>query len=143
MYYKKNDKGQYWTGVGWSFSKAQCKYYEVFDDVANTPKEGKIQMVRPDNKDVFDAIQGICGDNGIIMKSWSITKAFYNLEWAELSIRIHWNKSNEGFSVGTKLNHPVQKVSTLWRNYCTLEDVKRILLNPREHIGLPTQRVKN
>lgn len=141
MYYKKNNKGQYWDGEAWSFSKAKCKYYDNFDDVKNTPKEGRIQMKRPDNSVVYEAIKGLCGDNGIKIKSFSIPQAWYNLELGELQIRIHWNTNNDGFSVGTTLIHPTKGKNQLWRNYCSLDDVRRILINPREHTGLPTKRV--
>jgi hypothetical protein len=142
MYYKKNNKGQYWTGEEWSFSKAKCKMYESFSEVANTPKEGRIQMRKPDNATVYEAIKGIIGDNGTILKSFSIPKCYYNLMFGDLEIRVHWNKNNDGFSVGTTLIHPTQGKNQLWRNYCSLDDVRKILVNPREHIGLPYKRAK-
>lgn len=141
MYFKRNDKGQYYTGDGWSFNRGRRRMYETFDEVCQTPKEGRIQMDRPPTKETADAVLELAKDAGILIKSFSIPNSTFNLQFGELQIRIHWNKNGDGFSVGTKLNHPVQGTNWLWRNYCTLEHVKRILLNPREHIGLPTQKV--
>ena len=142
MYYKKNNKGQYWTGEDWTYSKALCRMYETFDEVCQTPKAGRIQMDKPPADDVFNCIKNLSSDSGLILKYWSKKEMWYEMQLGEIQIRVHWNKNNDGFSIRTRIDHPTQGKSELWRNYATLAHVKQILINPRAHTGLPTQRIR-
>jgi hypothetical protein len=90
---------------------------------------------------MIDHFLALLRDKGYICKKWCYTHKSVNAISGECSIRIHYNINDDAWSVGTTLTHPIQGKNTTWRNHLTSDDVCKIILYEREHIGKKVSRV--
>lgn len=143
MFYKQDNKGRYWTGKEWSYNKGKCKYFKdlkLLTNVDEEQKEGIIKQIPPDVTIAYEQIMNTAIDNDMQVQRCDIPSMTYWFRTSDVYIKVHWNKRNEGFSVMTRLRHPKQGGTELWRNYLTLNEVLRVLINPREHINKPHRK---
>lgn len=83
----------------------------------------------------IDNIIGVAKDVGYTTCCWDYGKKKFWFISGGCHIQGHWNIYDNAFSVRTKLKHPNKGYTELWRNHLTLEDVIRIVMNPREHVN--------
>lgn len=66
---------------------------------------------------------------------WQYDKNQIYLFGAEVDLKAHWNINDDAWSVRTVLKHPRLGNTELWRNHMTSDEVKRVIMCPREHTG--------
>lgn len=80
-------------------------------------------------------------DKGYVVTRWDYKKKFVEATIGMYAVRVHFNTNDLMWSVATTLDHPVMGKNTTWRNFLTSDEVRRVILNEREHIGKPVSRV--
>jgi hypothetical protein len=86
-------------------------------------------------KQQIDSFRLLAKDAGYTYIVWKYDRNELFLKSAVCDMKCHWNTNDEAWSVRTTLKHPRLGESELWRNFLTEDDVKRVIMNPREHIG--------
>ena len=87
--------------------------------------------------DTMNRIKNTAFDCGYAVKYYDYSKLFFKFVDGNAIVQGHWNVNDNAFSVRTELKHPYKGNTSLWRNHLELEDVLKVITNPRQHIGKP------
>ena len=86
-------------------------------------------------KQFIDEFRLLAQDGAWTKIVWQYDRNQIFLVGAEVDLKAHWNTNDGAWSVKTTLKHPRLGTTELWRNHLTSDEVKRVIMYPREHTG--------
>ena len=92
-------------------------------------------MQKSSTKPFIDEFRLLAKDGAWTKIVWHYDRNQIYLFGAEVDLKAHWNVNDDAWSVMTTLKHPQQGKTVLWRNHMTPDEVKRVIMYPREHTG--------